>query len=119
MDFNDKNFKEKVLKSPLPVFVDFWASWCPPCKVIEPLIYKLSKEFEDKLVVGKINVDLNPNTADEYKILGLPTFIIFWRGMEITRSVASMSEKQLKNLIISAMKKIEGLKNADQYPKSG
>ncbi len=103
----DKSFDQLVIKSKKPILVDFWGSWCPPCKAIEPLVEKLSEQYLETVTFGKLNVDLNPKVAASYKILGLPTFIVFWKGEEINRAIASLSEKQLKKLIDEALKKIQ------------
>ncbi|MFQ6078885.1 MAG: thioredoxin family protein, partial [Thermodesulfobacteriota bacterium] len=74
MELTNKNFEQEVLRSDLPVLVDFWASWCPPCKMVEPLIDKLEKEYNGKIKVGKLNVDRNHFVASRYNIEGVPTF---------------------------------------------
>ena len=95
MRLTDKNFEEEVLKSEVPVLVEFWASWCPPCKMMEPILRKLEMEYK----VGTLNVDLNPKTAARYGITGVPTFILFRNGQEIYRAVAARSEEQLREVI--------------------
>jgi len=95
----DKNFEEEVLKSDIPVLVEFWASWCPPCKMMEPILHKLEIEYEGQVKIGTLNVDLNPKTAAKYGITGVPTFIVFRNGQEIYRDVAAKSEEQLREII--------------------
>ncbi len=96
----DKNFEEEVLKSEIPVLVDFWASWCPPCKMVEPTLSELAQNLQGKIKVGKINVDQNPYMATAYTIAGVPTFILFSDGKELTRRVGAQSKQQLINMII-------------------
>lgn len=99
----DSNFGTEVLKSKLPVFVDFWAEWCPPCKLAEPVIEELAKEFEEKIKFGKLNVDENPKTAEKYGILSIPTVIIFKGGKEIKRQVGFVGKEGYKKLIDSIL----------------
>lgn len=101
MRLTDSNFEQEVLKSDVPVLVDFWASWCPPCKQTEPLVNKLAKEYEGKVKIGKLNVDQNPNTAAKYNIKGVPTFITFKKGEMIDRKVAAQPESQLRKMLDS------------------
>ena len=104
MRLTDKNFEEEVLRSDIPVLVEFWASWCPPCKMMEPILRKLEIEYEGRVKIGTLNVDLNPKTAAKYGITGVPTFILFRNGQEIYRDVAAKSEEQLRDIIEKALK---------------
>lgn len=99
MELTDKNFKVEVLGSDIPVLVDFWASWCPPCKMIEPVIEKLEKEYSGRVKVGKLNVDRNPLVAGNYKIQGVPTFITFKDGKIVDKVVAAVPEKTLRDMM--------------------
>jgi len=99
MNLNDSNFKQQVLESDSPVLVDFWASWCPPCKMTEPLIDKLAQEYDGKVKIRKINVDQNPGTAAKYGIKGVPTFIAFESGKIVERRVAAQTEGQLRKML--------------------
>ena len=99
MNFNDSNFKQQVLESDIPVLVDFWASWCPPCKMTEPLINKLSQEYDGKVKIGKMNVDQNPRTATIYGIKGVPTFITFKEGKIVEKRVGAQTEGQLRKML--------------------
>ncbi len=95
----DSNFTGEVLVSNIPVLVDFWASWCVPCKMSEPLVEELSRDYAGKVKVAKINVDQNPLTAAKYSIMGIPTYIVFHRGNEIERRVGAQSKKQLDQMV--------------------
>ena len=99
MRLTDANFKQEVLESDVPVLVDFWASWCPPCKQTEPLVDKLAKDYDGKVKIGKLNVDQSPNTSAKYGIKGVPTFITFKSGKIIDRKVAAQPESQLRKML--------------------
>lgn len=75
-----ENFKEEVLDSKIPVLVDFWASWCGPCRMIAPVVEEIAKEYDGKIKVGKVNVDDEGDLASEYDIMYIPTLIVFKNG---------------------------------------
>jgi thioredoxin 1 len=97
----DQNFEKEVLKSEVPVLVDFWAAWCGPCKVIAPIIDEIAEELEGKVKVCKINVDENPITPGKYGIRAIPTLIIFKKGEPIEVIVGAVS----KGVILNALNK--------------
>jgi len=100
----DSNFEEEVINSPIPVLVDFWASWCVPSQMMIPVLDRLSEEYKNKKIkIKKLNVDQNPGIRDKYKILGCPTFILFKDGVELTRKVGAQSDDQLKEFINSVL----------------
>ncbi len=87
MIINESNFKSEVLESKIPVLVDFWAEWCGPCRMLAPVIEELSKEFDGKVKVCKVNVDEAQKMASDYRIMSIPTIIIFKEGKEVARMV--------------------------------
>jgi len=99
----DNNFEEEVINSPIPVLVDFWASWCIPSQMMTPVLNRLSKEYDGKAYIRKLNVDQNARIRDKHKILGCPTFILFKDGQEIKRVVGAQSEDQLREIINSVL----------------
>jgi len=99
MELADDNFDEEVFKSQLPVLVELWASWCPPCKMMDPVMNSLEKQYEGKVKVCKINIDKNPQTSDKFDVKGVPTFLLVKAGEVIERVVAAKTEEQLKEMI--------------------
>jgi thioredoxin 1 len=95
----DANFENEVLRSDIPVLVDFWTSWCPPCKMVEPVIAELAEEYDGHLKVGKLNVDQNPKTAQRYHIMGVPTFAVFYAGEIVQCRTGAQSRQQLLHLL--------------------
>jgi len=85
----DANFETEVLKSDIPVLVDFWAEWCYPCKMIAPVVSEISKEYTGKLKVGKLNTDQNQSIAVQYGISGIPTLLLFKNGEVVDRIVGA------------------------------
>jgi thioredoxin 1 len=95
----DKTFDREVMSADLPVLVDFWASWCPPCKMVEPVMDELAAEYDGRLRVAKLQVDQNPKMRNRYGIAGVPTFVLF-RGGEISQQrTGAQSKKQLMRMI--------------------
>ncbi len=103
LSFGDDNFETEVIKSDIPVLVDFWAPWCAPCKAIAPLVDTLAGEYEGKIKVGKVNVDENPATPGKYGIRGIPTIILFKEGKVMDQVVGAVPKAQLEALIKKAL----------------
>lgn len=95
----DNNFSEEVLSSEIPVLVDFWASWCPPCKVMEPVIEEIAATYNGRLKVGALHVDQNRQTASRYHILGVPTLILFEAGEAVERRTGAQSKGQIARML--------------------
>ena len=97
----DETFERDVLKSDRPVLVDYWAEWCGPCKMINPILEEISEEYAGKLTIAKFNIDENPSTPPKYGIRGIPTLILFKDGNVEAIKVGAVSKSQLSAFIES------------------
>ncbi len=91
----EANFDEEVIQHPVPVLVDFWAEWCPPCRIIEPIIAEIAEDYQDKIKVGKLNVDENPKIAAEYQIRSIPTLLIFNNGKVVEQTIGVLPKDKI------------------------
>lgn len=96
--FTTANFNEEVLQSDIPVLVDFWASWCMPCKMLTPVIEELAEEAEG-YKVGKVNVDEEPELARQYNVMSIPTVLVFKGGQVVKQSVGVQPKEALEDMV--------------------
>ena len=96
---SDSEFESSVLQGDKPVLIDFWAEWCQPCKMLAPTVEEIAGEYEDKIMVGKLNVDDNPATATKYGIRGIPTLLLFKGGQVVQQLVGVKSKAEIKKVI--------------------
>lgn len=96
-------FEEKVLKSDVPVLIDFWAPWCGPCKAIGPTIEQLATEYEGKAKIFKVDVDENPDLAQQYNIMSIPALLLFKDGKEAGKIVGHAAKPKIADLIDRAL----------------
>jgi thioredoxin 1 len=103
IDISDDTFEDEVIKSEVPVLVDFWADWCAPCKMIAPIVDDLAGEFDGRVKFAKLDVDANPKVATTYGIRGIPTLLIFSGGSPIDQVVGVVPKADLKRRLEKAV----------------
>jgi len=107
IEIDETNFEAEVLKSPLPVVVDFWAEWCGPCKMIAPILEEIASERSGKVKFAKVNVDRNPNLASQYHIQSIPTLLYFSNGLVRDQIVGAAGKRTVE----SKLEKLAGETN--------
>jgi len=103
IELTEANFESEVLKSAQPVLVDFWAEWCGPCRMMNPIIDELVDSYQGKVKVGKVDVDKNPNLAAQYGIQGVPSFLIFQKGEMVKQMVGAQPKDKMSAEIDSLL----------------
>ncbi len=98
LEVNEENFEQEVLKSDIPVLIDFYADWCGPCKMLSPIVAEIAQERSDIKVV-KVNVDESPNISIDYQIMSIPTLVVIKDGNEVNRSIGVIDKSQILDLI--------------------
>lgn len=99
LDITDQNFEQEVIKSKVPVLVDLWAPWCSPCRMIAPVVEKLSTKYQGKVKFCRLNVDENKKTAATYKVMSIPTLIFFKGGKAVETVVGAVPEGVLQSKV--------------------
>jgi thioredoxin 1 len=97
--FTDQDFDQKVLKSDKPVLVDFYAPWCGPCRLAAPVIDSLADKYQDKVVIGKVNIDQDQKYAEQFCVMSVPTIIVYKKGQEVERQVGFPGEQGFIDMI--------------------
>ncbi|MEK7548103.1 MAG: thioredoxin [Patescibacteria group bacterium] len=100
LHFTDENFEAEVLKSDLPVLVDFYADWCGPCKMMSPAIEDLAKEYEGKWKIGKCDVDESPNISSKYEVQSIPTLLFFKDGKVVDQTVGFQTKDAIQSRLV-------------------
>ncbi len=104
VEVTDGNWDEEIIRSDKPVVVDFWAEWCMPCRIIEPMLKELASKYEGKIKFARLNVDENPEMTEKYGIMAIPTLIIFNKGEEVDRLVGAVPKEKLEKFIKDSIK---------------
>ena len=100
LSLNEKNFEEEALKSEKPVLIDFWASWCGPCKMMSPAVDEIAEEFGETIKVCKVNIDEERNLAAKYNVMSIPTFIALKNGKEVGRTIGVQEKEEITRMLI-------------------
>ena len=107
----DDAFEATVLESDTPVLVDFWAPWCGPCLIVAPILDKLAEEYDERLVVAKVNTDDNPSWAMQYGVQGIPTMLLIADGKVVHRQVGALPEPYLRDMVDEFVGAVEEASN--------
>jgi thioredoxin 1 len=99
----DNNFEGEVLKSSTPVLIDFWATWCAPCRAIAPVVDQLATEYQGKVKVGKVNIDENPKVPTQYGVMSIPTLLVFKEGKVVGQVVGAVPRPKIEDLLKKAL----------------
>lgn len=99
LHLTEGNFEKEVLQSEVPVLVDFWATWCGPCKMMAPVVDEIAKEVGESLKVGKVDIDQNISLATKYGVMSIPTFIVFKQGKAVRSSVGVQSKEDIMGML--------------------
>lgn len=102
-EINKDNFEQTVMKSAQPVLVDFWAEWCMPCRMIAPVVEDLAKTYDGKIVVGKINIDDQPELAQKYGVMSIPTLMLFKNGSVENKTIGAVGKDKITKMIDSVL----------------
>jgi thioredoxin 1 len=103
IEVTDSNFESEILKSPVPVLVDFWAVWCAPCRAIAPHVEAIAKDYEGKLKVGKLDIDSNPEIPTQFEVRSIPTLLVFKEGKVVGQIVGAVPRAKLEDLVKKAL----------------
>lgn len=94
-----ETFEQEVLQSDIPVFVDFWATWCGPCKMIAPIVKEIADEYDGKILVGKVNVDEEPDLTMQYNVSSIPTLMVFKNGQLVNKAVGYREKDEILKML--------------------
>ena len=99
IELTDSNFDQEISSSEVPVLVDYWAEWCGPCKMVGPILEELANDLEGKIIIGKVDVDTNKDSAAKQKVMSIPTLVLFKDGEPVDQRVGALTKNQLEEFI--------------------
>lgn len=103
VEINSTNFEETVVKAEKPVLVDFWADWCAPCRMLSPVVDEIASAYEGKAVVGKVNIDDQPEIAQKFGVMSIPTLILFKDGTAVNKSIGVVGKEKITSMLDSVL----------------
>lgn len=103
VNLTDDSFEQEVLKSDIPVLVDFWAEWCQPCKMVRPLVHELAEEYQGKMKFAEMDVDASPDVPGNYGVMSIPTIMIFKSGKPVSTIIGAQPRENFKKNIDAAL----------------
>ncbi|MDD5145780.1 MAG: thioredoxin [Candidatus Pacebacteria bacterium] len=103
MELTDENFEKELKAAEKPILVDFFATWCGPCSILSPILEKVAKDFSDKIIFAKVNVDVSPISSQKYNISQIPTVILFKEGRAVASFIGAMPEEEVKKWLEDAL----------------
>lgn len=102
MKLTEEDF-DRVVSGPKPVLVDYWATWCPPCRIMDPVVERLAEKYSDKVVFAKVNVDEEMGLSSRYEVFSIPTFMLFKNGQPMDAVIGAVGEASLEKLLLGAI----------------
>lgn len=104
LHFTSATFDQEVLKSEVPVLIDFWASWCGPCRMIAPIVEQLASDYDGRAKVGKLDVDESPDIAKQYGVMSIPTLVVIKGGLVVAKVVGALPKPKIAEMLDGALK---------------
>tara|TARA_B100001248_G_scaffold148517_1_gene111482 strand:- start:55 stop:378 length:324 start_codon:yes stop_codon:yes gene_type:complete len=99
IELTDDNFEDEISNTEIPILVDYWAEWCGPCKMVAPILEEVAQDLEGKLLIGKVDVDQNKDSALKQKVMSIPTLVLFKNGEPVDQRIGALTKTQLEDFL--------------------